>query len=266
MPEPGNGSLHVRARITREGHGEQFSLDVEFEAEPGITILFGPSGSGKSTALQIAAGLLRPDEGRVTLGDEVWFDSAGGIDLAVHKRNVAYVFQSLALFPHLTALGNVCYGIDREVPREERVVRAHAMLERLGVDHLARRRLRTFSGGEAQRVALARALAMSPRVLLLDEPFSALDRDLRIQLATEVRELVDELGLPAIQVTHNHGEARALGDRVIKMRKGRITEIGAVADVLGLPGDPRTSEPRGKTRRPYDEIGETPMPELLRRK
>lgn len=253
-----NGALHVRAKITRAGHGETFSLDIDFEAPRGITILFGPSGSGKSTALQIVAGLLDPDEGRVELGDEVWFDSATRANLSVHRRNVAYVFQTLALFPHMTALANVGYGIDRDIPRDERTDRAHAMLERLGVDHLARRRPRTFSGGEAQRVALARAMATSPRILLLDEPFSALDRDLRIQLATEVRSLVDELELPAIQVTHNHGEARALGDRIIRMEEGRIVETGSVDEILGPRGAPHGSSK-------YDDIGRTPMPELIRR-
>ena len=253
-----NGALHIRAKITRAGHGETFSLDVDFEARRGITILFGPSGSGKSTALQIAAGLLAPDEGRVALGEQLWFDSATKANLSVHERHVAYVFQTLALFPHMTALGNVCYGIDRHVPRDERKDRAHAMLKRLGVDHLARRRPHTFSGGEAQRVALARAMATSPRILLLDEPFSALDRELRIQLASEVRSLVDDLGLPAIQVTHNHGEARVLGDRIIRMRKGRIIETGSVDEVLGSRG-------MGKGKGKLEDIDETPMPELVRR-
>ncbi len=254
-----NGALRVRAKITLAGHGEAFSLDVDFEAPRGITILFGPSGSGKSTALQIVAGLLNPDEGRVELGDEVWFDSATRANLSVHRRHVAYLFQNLALFPHMTALGNVCYGIDRDVPRDERKDRAHAMLKRLGVDHLASRRPRTFSGGEAQRVALARAMATSPRILLLDEPFSALDRDLRIQLATEVRTLVDDLELPAIQVTHNHGEARALGDRIIRMKNGRVVETGSVDEILG-----HSDAPRGHSK--YEDIGNTPMPELFRRK
>ena len=168
------------------------------------------------------------------------------------------MFQSLALFPHMTALGNVCYGIDRSVPRDERKARAHAMLERLGVDHLSRRRPRTFSGGEAQRVALARAMATSPRILLLDEPFSALDRDLRIQLATDVRSLVDDLQLPAIQVTHNHGEARAIGDRIIRMHEGRIVETGSVDEVLGQRAP-------GHSDREAEGTGQTPMPERIRR-
>jgi molybdate transport system ATP-binding protein len=253
-------ALSVRVRVTRESRGESFTLDVAFEVPPGITILFGPSGSGKSTALQAIAGLLCPDAGRIALGKEVWFDSEAGLHRPIHTRGVAYVFQSLALFPHLTALGNVAYGIDRRRGRAERRARAQAMLDRLGVAHLAERRPRTFSGGEAQRVALARALATSPRVVLLDEPFSALDRDLRMQLATEVRALVDELALPLLQVTHHHGEARAMGDRILRVAGGRIAEAGAVDEILGRAEGPN---PRGKAR-PYDDIGKTPLPELKR--
>lgn len=265
MSTDGGRTLHVKLRVERqgrgEGAGEPFALDVELEVPPGITILFGPSGSGKSTVLQAIAGLLRPDAGTVRYGDELWFDSATGVDRPVHKRGVAYVFQTLALFPHMTAVGNVAYGIDRSVPRAARRERARQMLARLHVEHLAHRRPRTFSGGEAQRVALARALATSPRVVLLDEPFSALDRELRVQLAQEVRTLVDELRLPLIQVTHNHGEARAMGDRVIRMHRGSITAVGSFDEVLG----PELADrPRGKDKR-FEDIGRTPMPELVRK-
>jgi molybdate transport system ATP-binding protein len=253
----------LSAHITRAGEGEQFQLGVEIEVPPGITILFGPSGSGKSTCLQIIAGLLRPDRGRVALGDEPWLDTETGIDLPVHRRHVAYVFQSLALFPHMTAERNVMYGIPRHIDKHERRERARAMLDKLAVGHLAGRKPRTFSGGEAQRVALARALATSPRVLLLDEPFSALDRDLRVQLARLVRELVDELGLPTVQVTHNHGEARAMGDRVLRMERGGVIAQGSVPDVLGA--DERGGHEVGtneQARSRFDDIGRTPMPVL----
>ena len=164
-----------------------FTLDVDFTAPPGVTILFGPSGSGKSTTLAAIAGLARPSAGRIALGDTPWFDAAAGIDVAVHRRRVAYVFQSLALFPHLTATQNVAYGM-RDLDPESRRTKAVALLERLHVAHLAQRRPGTFSGGEAQRVALARALAIDPHVVLLDEPFSALDRDLRFELIAELRD------------------------------------------------------------------------------
>jgi molybdate transport system ATP-binding protein len=249
----------LRARIDLEPQGgrERFRLRVDLEVPPGVTILFGPSGSGKSTALAAIAGLLRPDAGRIALGDDVWFDADLRIHAPPQARRVAYVFQSLALFPHMSALANVAYGIDRATPRPERQARARALLDKLGVGHLAGRRPRTFSGGEAQRVALARALATSPRVMLLDEPFSALDRDLRIQLAAEVRALVDELAVPLVHVTHNHGEARALGDRIIRLDAGRVVASGSVDDVLDEPS-PRAAA--GKRR--FEDIGKTPMPEL----
>lgn len=221
--------LAVRLRVDRRGG---FALDVAFEAPPGITILFGPSGAGKSTLLAAVAGLLRPVSGRVALGDDVWLDTDAGLDRPIHRRKVAFVFQSLALFPHLTAVGNVIYGMDRAANPSARRARALDLLARLRVAHLADRRPATFSGGEAQRVALARAFAMDPRVVLFDEPFSSLDRDLRRELAADVRAFVGELGVPMIHVTHQRSEARALGERVILLEKGRITAAGSVEDLL----------------------------------
>lgn len=208
-----------------------FRLDVAFEAPPGITLLFGASGSGKSTVLAAIAGLVRPTRGRVALGSDVWFDAESGIDQPAHRRGVALVFQSLALFPHMTALGNVAYGMSGR-PREARGARARALLERFRVAHLADRRPRTFSGGEAQRVALARAFAMDPRVVLLDEPFSAMDRDLRGALVRDLRRSAVELGVPFVHVTHDRAEARALADRVVVLEQGAVIAQGALDDVL----------------------------------
>jgi len=248
--------LAARVRVRQTGQGAAFELDVSVQVPPGICCILGPSGSGKSTLLAAISGLVRPDVGRVALGDEVWFDGAGGIDVPVDRRRVAYVFQSLALFPHLDAIHNVEYGMARSVPRAERHERAEALLARLGVAHLARRRPRTFSGGEAQRVALARALALQPRVILLDEPFSALDRPLRIQLASLVRDLVDELQVPLLHVTHSIGEARALADRVVHIERGRVVAEGPPAKVL---------PPRTVAVDDLDDAEGTPMPELVRR-
>ena len=219
-------------RATKSG----FALQVELSAPPGITVLFGPSGAGKSSTLQCIAGLRRPDAGRVALGDEVWFDAANGVDRPVHHRGIAYVFQSLALFPHMTALQNVGYGVDRTRSRSDRAARAREMLERMKVGHLAHRWPKTFSGGEAQRVALARAFAMSPHLVLLDEAFSAMDRELRRELALDVRRYVDEVGVPVVLVTHMRNEARTLGDRVILMKAGRVERTGSVAELLGPAG------------------------------
>jgi molybdate transport system ATP-binding protein len=174
---------------------------------------------------------VRPTSGRISVDGEAWFDSKAKIHVAVHRRRVAFVFQSLALFPHMTALDNVVYGMDRALDRPTRAKRAIEMLERLRVPHLANRRPRTFSGGEAQRVALARALATSPRVILLDEPFSALDRELRIELIADLRDSIRELNVPVVFVTHHRQEARALGSRLVLLEGGRVQRIGTVEEL-----------------------------------
>lgn len=222
-------ALAVRLQLQRG-----IALDVAFEAPPGITVLFGPSGAGKSTTLAAIAGLVAPVAGRVSIGDEVWLDSTTGVDRPVHQRALAYVFQSLALFPHLTGAENVAYGLDRTLSRDARRARAEALLARMQVPHLADRRPRTFSGGEAQRVALARAFARQPRVLLLDEPFSAMDRRLRAELGEEVKRYVAEARIPAILVTHHRLEAHALGERVVVVEGGRVQAVGAVAEHVDL--------------------------------
>jgi molybdate transport system ATP-binding protein len=210
----------------------EFKLDVELSCPPGITCVMGKSGSGKSTILSILSGLSAPDRGRVALGDAVWFDSATKIAVPTHQRSLAYVFQGLALFPHMTAIHNVTYGMPRAMGHEARVAKAHLLLDKLGVGHLARRRPRTFSGGEAQRVALARAIARSPQLVLLDEPFSALDRELRAQLTALVRELVAELKVPMVHVTHSVAEARLLADQVLRIERGQIIARGTAREVL----------------------------------
>ena len=226
-----SASLAVSMRLTVGG----FRLEATFDVGPGVTVLFGPSGSGKSTTLAAIAGLVRPDDGRIALGDDVWFDSKSGVEQPVHTRGVSLVFQSLALFPHLSALRNVEYGIDRSVPGPERRKRATAMLERMRVAHVADRRPATFSGGEAQRVALARAFVRKPKVVLLDEAFSAMDRNLRYELGADARALVTELGIPAIVVTHHRMEARTIGDRAVLIDGGTVRAVGAVRDVVPAP-------------------------------
>ena len=221
----------------------QFTLEVSLEAPPGITILFGPSGSGKSTTLSAIAGLTQASAGKIALGGDVWFDSAAKIDRPVHLRGLAFVFQSVALFPHMSGVENVAYGIERSVARSDRYRLAMAMLERMRVADLARRRPSTFSGGEAQRVALARAFARSPSLVLLDEPFSAMDRELRGDLCADVKATVRDLNLPAIMVTHDRDEARAVGDRVVILRSGRVAAAGTIhthlPDVDRAPSPPQ---------------------------
>jgi molybdate transport system ATP-binding protein len=248
--------LSVRIASAPE-HAGGFRLDVEFSVPPGVTALFGPSGSGKSTTLAAIAGLVRPSAGRISLGGQVWFDRMARVHHPVHRRGVSLVFQSLALFPHLTALENAAYGIDRAVPRAERRRRAGSLLERMKVAHLADRKPAGYSGGEAQRVALARAFARQPRVLLLDEAFSAMDRELRRELASDVRQLVDELAIPAILVTHHRMEARAMADRLVLVAAGRVVQEGRLTELW-----PRLALVRGEDA--FDGLDRTPMP-LLRR-
>jgi molybdate transport system ATP-binding protein len=199
-------------------------LAVKLRCAPGITCVMGRSGSGKSTLLHLLAGLTAPDRGTISLGDETWLGP--GVDVPVHHRQLAYVFQGLALFPHMTALQNVMYAETRPKGTGSLAsqAKARALLDRFGVGALAHRRPRTFSGGEAQRVALARALARSPKLVLLDEPFSALDRELRAQLVALVKELATELAVPIIHVTHSDDEARALTDHIVVMDRGKLTE------------------------------------------
>ncbi len=187
-------------------------LDAHFEAPPGVTALVGPSGAGKTTVLRIVAGLAPSPTSSVRVGGVEWNG------LRPEQRDVGFVFQSLALFPHLTALENVAFG--GRGP-------ALAWLERLRVGHLAQRRPSSFSGGEAQRVALARALARAPKVLLLDEPFSSLDRPLREALVGELAAVVRETKVPTLLVTHDPDEASALGARVLRLEGGRLTSPSA---------------------------------------
>lgn len=224
--------LVARLELRRAFAGSEFSLAVSLDFGPGLSVLFGPSGSGKTTVLSALAGLLRPERGRVELAGRVLFDAAERIDLPPDARQVALVFQSLALFPHLDALSNVAYGVPRTHSRAERVASAGEWLARMRVAHLSHRYPSSFSGGEAQRVALARALASAPRALLLDEPFSALDRGLARELGAELREYVEALSLPVVLVTHDRVLSRELGSQVTLLRAGRVERVGSALDVL----------------------------------
>jgi molybdate transport system ATP-binding protein len=204
-------------------HGDRFTLDAEFEADAGVTILFGPSGAGKSTLLACAAGLETPERGRIAVGDEVWFDGGRRVNKPVRERRVGYVFQNLALFPHLTVAENVAFGLRgrRQAAREAEV---GAVLDRFRLRHVARSSAAQISGGEGQRVALARALVTAPKLLLLDEPLSALDAANKRLLVADLKRLRAENPLPMICVTHSRDEAVALGERMIVIEAGRVVE------------------------------------------
>ena len=223
--------LRVEAR-TRLGALE---LDVALDVDAGRCLaLAGPSGAGKTSVLRLAAGLLRPEHGLVSCGEEVWLDTSRGVELEPERRGVGYVFQDYALFGHLRAWQNVAYPM-RKVPRGERRERAVALLERFGIGALADARPQTLSGGERQRVAVARALAREPRALLLDEPLSALDARTRASASRELAEVLAEVGVPALLVTHDFTEAALLGDEVAILDGGRIVQRGAAAELAAQP-------------------------------
>ncbi|ATB26627.1 Fe3+/spermidine/putrescine ABC transporter ATP-binding protein [Melittangium boletus DSM 14713] len=199
-------------------------------------VLFGPSGAGKSTVLRCLAGLERPDHGRVLFHGEPWCDTRARVFLPPQARRVGLLFQDYALFPHLTTERNVQYGLGA-LPESERRERSRALFSLLGLGGLEHRLPRELSGGQQQRVALARALAIRPRLLLLDEPLSALDAPSREHLRGELRRLLRELGIPTVVVTHDRLEALALGDDLVAMEAGRVCQVGPVADVFNHPAE-----------------------------
>lgn len=216
----GEAHLRVRARVAGDD-ADRPRLDVDLAFARGITAVMGPSGAGKTTLLTAIAGLVTPESGRIVLGDTVLFDDEARVRVPPHARRTALVFQSLALFPHLLVWENVAFGFRGEA-RAGRRDRAMAWLARTRVEHLADRMPSSLSGGEAQRVAIARALGSGPQVLLLDEPFSALDQGLRDALSRDLGGLVLELGIVGILVTHHGDDARLLGSRIVCLSGGRV--------------------------------------------
>jgi molybdate transport system ATP-binding protein len=231
-------ALHAQVR-KRIGGASGFVLDVDFHAAPGFTIVFGVSGAGKTTMLDCIAGLTdrngrEPDSGRIAIGDQVLFDATARIYLPVEKRNIGYVFQDLALFPHLTVAQNVEYGLSH-LPRAERTHRTDAILAAFRVPHLARTRPGNISGGERQRIALARALVTDPVVLLLDEPLAALDAATKARIIDDLRAWNAAHRIPILYVTHSREEVFALGESVLVLDHGRILAQGAPHEVLSAP-------------------------------
>lgn len=228
----------------RQGANSSFVLDVSLEAPPGITIVFGPSGAGKSTLLDCVAGLVRPDTGRIAIGEHVLFDSAMRIDVSPQKRRIAYVFQSLALFPHLTVERNIAYGL-KDIAEHDRRARVAEILEAFRVAELRNRRPAQISGGERQRTALARSLVTAPRVLLLDEPLTGLDADLKASIVKDLRAWTAAKRIPILYVTHSREEVDALGERMIAIDNGGVVSHGAPMDVLDAPRRKRLAQAAG---------------------
>jgi molybdenum ABC transporter ATP-binding protein len=261
-PLSGTGShaLHLEvAQRFRSGFELVATLDAELPAGS-ILVLFGPSGAGKSTLLRHVAGLERPESGVIRFDGETWCDTAGHIWRASQARRIGLVFQEPALFPHLTVRANVAYGVragsdpdqtrirSGSDPDQTRIRPGSEMAEiasMLEVRDLGNRYPRQLSGGEAQRVALARALGPAPRLLLLDEPFAALDAPTRSRLRRDVRALLHRTGTPAILVTHDRSEALAMGDSIAVVIGGRIRQVGAVAAVFSRPNDAQVAAALG---------------------
>jgi molybdenum ABC transporter ATP-binding protein len=243
-PPPGS-ALHVDVR-QRFASGFIVRAELDAVLQRGeILVLFGPSGAGKTTILRQIAGLERPDAGVIRFEDDVWCDAARGVWRHPQERGVGVVFQEPTLFPHLTIGENVRYGIgprselrsDRKSESKSQSAFAAEIAHLLRVRNLANRYPRQLSGGEAQRVAVARALAPNPRLLLLDEPFAALDAPTRARLRHDVRALLQQTGTPAILVTHDRGEALTMGDSVAVLIDGRIRQRGSVSGVFSRPAD-----------------------------
>jgi molybdate transport system ATP-binding protein len=225
------------ARIKKKfgsGNGNTIDIDVHVKAANGITVLFGSSGAGKTSILRSIAGIVRPDEGRITLGEDTYFDSAAGISLPMQQRKVGYVFQNHALFPHLTAEQNVLYGL-RADSRHSARKRTRELFSLLGIPKTVDRYPHLLSGGEQQRVALARALATDPLIMLLDEPLSAVDMATRSRLLEEISAIQRRSGIPFLYVTHNHNEAVRLGDTMILLDEGKIVQEGIPLEIFNAP-------------------------------
>ncbi len=230
--------MNAEAIAVRLEQVSPIPLDVEFSCNSGeILVILGPSGSGKTTILRCIAGLNVPQNGRINTNGNSWFDSQQNLNIAIQQRRVGMVFQDYALFPHLTALRNISTALSH-LEKSRQVTKAEELLERVNMQGLGSRYPYQLSGGQQQRVALARALAREPKVLLLDEPFSAVDQQTRRKLVRELIQLRAQVNIPIIHVTHDLNEARRIADRICIIHHGRTLQIDKPHNIM--------SEPRNK--------------------
>ncbi|MFN3567954.1 MAG: ABC transporter ATP-binding protein [Caldimicrobium sp.] len=219
----------IKVKVKKKLHGIRgdFWLDVDFKMGAEFVVLLGPSGSGKTTLLRTIAGLETPQEGYIEVNGAVWFDSIKGINLPPQKRQVGFVFQDYALFPNMTLFENVMYGM-----KKKNKEKALELLNKVKLEALKDKKPHQISGGQKQRIALIRALAREPQILLLDEPLSALDEDLRATLQEELKGFQRQYGIPTLMVTHSWEEALRLADKVIRIDEGKIKEEGEPRNTL----------------------------------
>jgi iron(III) transport system ATP-binding protein len=240
----------VRLEGLRKRFGDTVAVDdvsVEFR-DRDLTAVLGPSGCGKTTTLNLIAGFLDPDGGTIHVGDTPIADPARGIIVPPNKRNLGMVFQSYALWPHLSVADNVAYGLKvRKVARAQREEAVRHSLRRVRLEQYLDRFPHELSGGQQQRVALARAIAYAPQILLFDEPLSNLDAQLREEMRLELKAIHREVGITAIYVTHDQAEAMSLSDRIAVMGEGRILQVGSPRELYDEPADVRVARFLGRT-------------------
>ncbi|WP_011306549.1 ABC transporter ATP-binding protein [Methanosarcina barkeri] len=211
-----------------------FTLDISFEMGNELVVLFGPSGSGKTTLFKCISGITEPDDGKITVGSKVYYDKNQKINLPIQKRNLGYVFQNYTLFPHMNVRKNIECGL-KGWEKEDKEARVAEMLNLLHIEELETRYPSQLSGGQKQRVALARALAPNPGILLLDEPFSALDTGIRTKLAEKIKDLQNKIGIPLLFITHNFEEAFLLADKILILHGGKAQQFGTPEEIFYHP-------------------------------